>query len=226
MSGPSASRVDQRAIGRPLRGFGPIGIAAFLVILLTGPPWFRAILVLIWAAWSRTPWKDLGFTRPRSWLGTVFVGIGVGVLLKFLCKIVIMPLLGADPINRSYHYLAGNAAALPAMLFMVIVSAGFGEETVFRGYLFERFGKLFGPSKAAIAVTVLLSAAMFALAHYPDQGISGVEQALVTGLVFGAIFALTLELWLVMIAHAAFDLTALAMIYCDAESKFAHLLFK
>jgi membrane protease YdiL (CAAX protease family) len=26
----------------------------------------------------------------------------------------------------------------------MIVGAGLGEETVFRGYLFERFGKLFG----------------------------------------------------------------------------------
>ena len=34
------------------------------------------------------------------------------------------------------------------MLFAVIVGAGFGEETVFRGYLFERLGKLFGPGVA------------------------------------------------------------------------------
>ena len=35
-------------------------------------------------------------------------------------------------------------AALPAAVYAMIVGAGFGEETVFRGYLFERFGKLFG----------------------------------------------------------------------------------
>ena len=30
----------------------------------------------------------------------------------------------------------------------MIVGAGFGEETIFRGYLFERLGKLFGTGPA------------------------------------------------------------------------------
>jgi hypothetical protein len=31
---------------------------------------------------------------------------------------------------------------------------------------------------------------------------------------------------MLMVAHAAFDLTALAMIYWDLESKVAHLIFR
>ncbi|HUL68950.1 MAG TPA: CPBP family intramembrane glutamic endopeptidase, partial [Gemmatimonadales bacterium] len=58
-------------------------------------------------------------------------------------KGVIMPLLGAPPINPVYHYLTRNSALLPAAIWAMLV-AGFGEETVFRGFLFERFGKLFG----------------------------------------------------------------------------------
>jgi hypothetical protein len=38
---------------------------------------------------------------------------------------------------------------------------------------------------------VLLTTAVFGLAHYPDQGLAGVEQATITGLVFGTIFAVT-----------------------------------
>ena len=67
---------------------------------------------------------------------------------------------------------------------------------------------------------------MFSLAHYPSQGLPGVEQAIVTGLVFGTIFAVTGRIFMLMIAHAAFDLTALAMIYWDFESSVAHLIFK
>ena len=81
--------------------------------------------------------------RPQSWVATAAIGITFGVAFKFLMKTIVMPLLGADPINHAYHYLAGNRAALPAMLFTVIVGAGFGEETVFRGYMFERLGRLF-----------------------------------------------------------------------------------
>jgi len=44
--------------------------------------------------------------------------------------------------------------------------------------------------------------------------------------VFGTIFAVTGWIWMLMLAHAAFDLTALAMIYWNLESNVAHLLFK
>ena len=74
--------------------------------------------------------------------------------------------------------------------------------------------------------TVLLTTALFALLHYPDQGLSGVEQAAFTGLVFGTIFAVTRRIWMPMFAHAAFDWTAIAIIYWDLESKVAHLVFK
>jgi membrane protease YdiL (CAAX protease family) len=75
-------------------------------------------------------------------------------------------------------------------------------------------------------VTVLLTSAAFALAHYHDQGLAGTEQAAFTGLAFGAIFACTGEIWLPMVAHAAFDVTAVAIIYSDAESHIAHLVFR
>ena len=64
------------------------------------------------------------------------------------------------------------------------VGAGFGEETVFRGYMFERLGKLFGSGAWVKPLIVML-----------------------------------------MFAHAAFDLTALGLIYGNLESDVAHLIF-
>jgi CAAX protease family protein len=217
---------DRFAAG--LRGFGPIGILAILVILggnVVVVP-LSAILILVWAHLSRTPWREIGFVRPRSWIGTVVVGAGFGIALKFLMKTIVMPLLGADPINHAYHYLAGNRAALPAMLYAVIVGAGFGEETLFRGYMFERLGKLLGSSFWARTFILLVTAAWFGLLHYPVQGLAGAEQATIVGLVFGTIFAVTGRIWVLMCAHATFDLTALAIIYWNVESDVAHLVFK
>lgn len=211
-----------------LRGFGPIGILAMLVVLaanLVVVP-LSALLVLAWAKRSRTPWRDIGYVRPRSWIGGLAVGIVFGAALKLLMKAIVMPLLGADPINQAYHYLAGNTAALPGMLFAVIVGAGWGEETVFRGFLFERLGRLLGPGAGARAAIVLLTSAWFGLAHYPVQGLAGAEQAAIVGLVFGTIFAVTGGLWMLMCAHAAFDITALAIIYWDLETYVAHLVFQ
>ena len=223
----AAPPADDR-VAVALRGFGPLGILAILVILagnLVVAP-LGAVLVLLWARRSGTPWRAIGYVRPQSWIRTVALGIAFGVVFKLSMKILVMPLLGADPINQAYHYLVGNTAALPGMLFAMIVGAGWGEETVYRGYLFERFGKLLGPGVRAKAVIVLLTAVGFGLLHYHEQGLAGAEQATIVGLVFGTIFAVTGRLWMPMIAHAAFDLTALAVIYWNLEAAVAHLIFK
>ena len=211
-----------------LRGFGPVGLLAVLVIVLIGNYPFApmsAILVLLWAWGSRTPWREIGFVRPRSWIGAIGLGITFGIAFKLLMKAIVMPLLGADPVNQAFHYLVGNRAALPGAVYAMVVGAGFGEETVFRGFLFERFGKLLGSGGWAKTWTVLLTAAWFGLAHYSLQGTAGAEQATIVGLVYGTIFARTGRLWMLMAAHAAFDLTALAIIYWDLEREVAHLVF-
>jgi CAAX protease family protein len=216
-------------IAAQLRGFGPVGILAMLVILLAGNDHIvplGGLLVLVWAWRSRTPWREIGYVRPRSWIATVAAGIVFGSALKLLMKMIVMPLLGADPINQTYHYLAGNRAALPGAVYAMIVGAGFGEETVFRGYLFERFGKRFGSGVRARVLTVVLVSLGFGLSHYAGQGLTGAEQATVVGLVFGSIFARTGRIWMLIVAHAAFDLTALALIYWNLETTVAHLIFK
>lgn len=215
-----------------LRGFGPIGMLAILAIILSGNvsvgnvalP-LGAALVLLWVRLSHTQWRDIGYVRPRSWIGAVIVGVVFGVAFKFLTKAIVMPLLGADPVNHAYHYLAGNQALLPSAVWAMLV-AGFGEETVFRGFMFERLGRLLGSGVAAKVSIVLITALLFGLAHFADQGLSGVEQAWVTGLVFGSVFAVTGRIFVLMCAHAAYDLTALAIIYLNLETTVAHLVFK
>jgi uncharacterized protein len=112
------------------------------------------------------------------------------------------------------------------MIFVVIIGAGFGEETFFRGFLFERLRRLIGSGTVAKTSIVLITSTLFALAHYHDQGLAGVQQAMITGLTFGTIFALTGSLFPLMIAHASFDLTALAIIYWDLETAVAHSIFR
>ena len=128
-------------------------------------------------------------------------------------------------INQAYHYLVGNTALLPAAVWAMFV-AGFAEETVFRGYLFERLGKLFGPSVGARIAIVLITSAWFGLSHYSNQGLAGAEQGVIVGLVFGTVFATTGRLWMLMCAHTAFDLTALAIIYWDLEAEVARFILR
>jgi membrane protease YdiL (CAAX protease family) len=71
-----------------------------------------------------------------------------------------------------------------------------------------------------------ITSAIFGAAHLGDQRWPGVQQATIVGLVVGTIVAATGRIWLAMIAHAVFDLTALALIYWDLEAKVAHFLFR
>ena len=199
-----------------------------VVITLLGPvveP-LGGLLVLLWAYKSHTPWGDLGFSRPKSWPLTMCLGLVLGFGLKLLMKSFVLPLFGAPVINPVYHYLAGNTAALPSMIFDVIVGAGFAEETVYRGFLFERLGRLLGTRRWAKLVILLITSLLFGLVHYPGQGFYGALQAFFTGLCFGALYLITNRLWLSMVTHVAFDITAVFIIYWNLESRVAHLIFK
>lgn len=224
MSPPAA---DDR-FAASLRGFGPVGLLAILVILsgnLIQAP-LSALLVLGWAYRARIPWRDIGYFQPGHWWRDALLGIACGLALRLLMQVIVMPLLGHHPINQQFKYLVGNTVALPAVALYLLVVSGFGEETLFRGYLFERLRKLFGDSRFAMIGIVVLTSAFFGIAHYPEQGWVGVKQATATGLVFGAAFAITGRIWPIMWAHAAFNLLAMTIIYLDLESEVSHLVIK
>jgi membrane protease YdiL (CAAX protease family) len=222
----SAVPAADEAVARKLRGFGPLGVLVFVVIAALGPVLepLGTVLVLVWIRASRTSWRELGFVRPKSWVRTAILGIVFGCALKVVLKAIVMPLLGADPSNMTYHYLVGNSAAAVVMALYIPV-ASVNEETVFRGFVFERLGKLLGHNLPAKIATVLLSSAWFAAAHYLEQGVAGVEQAAMTGLALGTIFAVSRQIWMSMVVHAAYDVSAIAIIYWNLESTIAHLVF-
>ena len=224
MSGP---RPDDRFAER-LRGYGPVGGLTTLLVLAAssvfGP--LKAAPILFWAWRSRTPWRELGFVRPANWARTVAVSAVLGVAFKLAMKSVVMPLLGADPINRSFQFLAHNPAALPRMLLEILLGAAIGEELFFRGYLFERWRRLFGNGWPARVAIVILTSALFASGHYANQGVAGTQQALIVGLIYGAIYAGTGRIVGLMIAHATFDLAAVALIYWGLETNVSHWFFR
>jgi membrane protease YdiL (CAAX protease family) len=222
------SNQHQASTAARLRGVGPIGVLAVALVVAGSfaGPLVGAVLVLIWAHLSATPLAALGMRMPQRWPVVALQGATLGIALKLVTKAVVMPLLHAPPLNPTYHYLEGNAAALPWIVLIILLQASVSEELLFRGYLFERLGRWLGPSRVALLVTVLASTALFALAHYPDQRWPGVQQAVITGVVFGSVFARRGELGMVIVAHAAYDFLAIVLIYLGWESRVAHLLFR
>lgn len=216
-----------------LRGFGPVGLLSIVVVLFSGSlkqhglpiiP-IGATLALLWSYIARVPRGDIGFVRPRKWINTFLIGILSGIALKLVMKAVVMPLLGAPAVNQSYQFLTGNEQLLPVATWAMLV-AGFSEETVFRGFLFERLTRVLGFTTFRRVVVILISSALFGLLHFGNQGMPGVQQAIITGLVFGTIYVASRQIWLPIVAHATFNMTALALIYRGYEADVAELLFQ
>ena len=211
-----------------LRGGGVVCVLVILAVLgvtYCFGPRIGAPLVVVWALVANVRWRDLGFRRPKSWPPLIMGGIVAGVASKLLMKAVVMPLLHAPDINPAYQWLVGNTKALPGMLAMVILSAGLGEELIARGFLFERLGKLYGESRGALTGTVLITSTLFGAAHYPEQHWMGVQQAFILAIVDGIIFAVTRQLWFLIVMHAAFDIVACFIIYFGWERAIAHVFF-
>jgi uncharacterized protein len=227
VSEPPPAATDDR-LAASLRGFGPLGVLAIVVVLLGNAVFtpLSAILALVWARLARVPLRELGFVWPQRWIPTVLGGLLFGAAFKLFMKSVVMPLFGADPVNQAFHYLAGNTAALPWVLYAVTIGAGFGEETIFRGFAFERLRRLLGTSAAATVVIIAFTSVWFGAEHYSLQGLAGVQQAMVVGLVFGAVFATTRRLPMLIVAHAAFDIMAVALIYWELETAVARAFFR
>src|SRR5580698_132090 len=211
-----------------LRGFDALGLMGFAAVVagvLLAPP-VGAGLLLAWAWLARTPLRDLGLALPGNWLGGIVVGLAIGVALSVAMKAMVMPLLDAPPVNLSYQFVAHDSGAALDQAAYAIYGAGFADELVFRGFLFERMRKLFGDSAAATVATLAVSIALFALVRW-QQGLLAMESAACIGLMFGIVYlAAGRRLFVPMIAHAAFALASLAMIVYGLETRISHLVFK
>lgn len=198
-----------------------VAIVAMLAGNLAGPA-----IVLVWISATRAPWSTIGFVPWPQWKRDVALAALGGIFLKLLLKTLVLPPLGVPAVNSAYAFVTGNETALAGMLALAIVGGGFGEEVVWRGFLFDRLGALLGRTNRAQAAIVAIGSVLFGLAHLHDQGWPGVIQSTITGAVFGTAFVLLGRIWPIMIAHAAFDVTALLVIYWGREEWLAHLIWR
>jgi membrane protease YdiL (CAAX protease family) len=210
-----------------LRGFGLVGLGTFVAIATASALFvpLAAALVLAWAWLSDTPMHSIGLVQPKRWLGGLAVGVVLGLAAKFLMKAIVLPLLGAPAVNSMFGDLSGNPRRLVFLVLYMLVGAAFCEELVFRGYLFERLGKLLGTTVLGQIAVVTLSTAFFGALHY-QQGVSGIENASISGLLAAMVYGCSgRRLWTVIVMHATFDLSALALSVFHLEEAVAHSVF-
>lgn len=171
------------------------------------------LFIVFWLRVRGDTVAAIGLRRPRSWPRTVVLG----VLLAAAIFLAIY-LLERAGFRRDLSAFAAFHHNLPFTLWQlggIIIGAGFGEEFLFRGFLFQRLALLFGGRKHGWAIACLLQAAFFGYMH-AYQGPLGIVITGCMGLIFGLVFvAAGRNLWVTIFAHALYDSARLAAFYTN-----------
>jgi membrane protease YdiL (CAAX protease family) len=162
-------------------------------------------------------WRDLGFRLGEGWPRRVLIGLAAGAAMSALELFVTQPLLvrltGEWPDLSVFRPLIGNMQLLLLLVAGVWTVAAIGEELVYRGWLLNRLLDLFGRGRAGFAAAILVMSAVFAMAH-EYQGITGIAENCIAGLLLGGLYLATgRNLLAPIIAHGLTDTIDVSLIY-------------
>jgi membrane protease YdiL (CAAX protease family) len=178
--------------------------------------WWSFVLSIIIATMfaimhhSREPLSTFGLSRPHILRDTFGAGLiyTLTAWIAYIANDILVDVLNYLFTRAEVHRMldSGVEFVKPSGGFDLIVAAilsvcvGFSEELVMRGYMITRMERLL----RSTWIAVLFSAAMFSVFHW-YQGIEGVWNSFVIGIIFGGVFAYFRRLWPLVIAHATID---------------------
>jgi hypothetical protein len=165
----------------------------------------------------RIRWKQIGFTRYRTWVTTLLLGIACGVGLElfdlFGKQRLLTRLLGKPPDLSNFNAVRGNLKYTLLMIALIWILAAFGEELVYRGYLMNRVADLGRGTRAAWIVSLFLISALFGFSHY-QQGLTGIIEEGSDGLILGLMYlACRRNLAIPIVAHGVCDTIDIILLF-------------
>jgi membrane protease YdiL (CAAX protease family) len=177
------------------------------------PPWWANVLGLLglWVGFGAAIYyaNVYGNLRslPNQWrprlsdLAYVVLGIGA----QLLVDLAYSP-FHIKHLNKPVHHLFGSAhgATFVVLVVMTLLLAPIMEEWLFRGVLFRALseGGAKGGSRGAVVLAVLVSAALFALAHAEPLQFAGL---FFLGLILAALVWRTRRLIPSIVTHVSFN---------------------
>lgn len=167
-------------------------------------------------------WADAGLRRvsgvrakllliPQTLLGLIAI-LGTGILLSVLADTLEIPFMqeGTSAMAERLGDIRGNLPLYLVWLVLAWVSAGFGEELFFRGFLITRLSDAFEGLRFGRALAVTGAALVFGLFHVYYQGLRGLVIGGSIGLFLGILFVFyKRNLWPLIVAHALVDTLAI-----------------
>jgi len=165
----------------------------------------------------RVQWKQIGFTRYRTWGTTLLLGMAYGLGLElfdlFGKQPLLTHLLGKPPDLSGFPDVRGNLKYALLIVVVIWILAAFGEELVYRGYLMNRVADLGRGTRKAWIASLLLISALFGFSHYA-QGLTGILEEASDGLILGLIYLVYRQnLAIPIVAHGVCDTIDIALLF-------------
>jgi hypothetical protein len=169
-----------------------------------------------------TNWREIGLARPKSWFRTTLLALGafVGAIVLIVgVQMIALSLPGvaaeAPDVSR-FDSLVGNVPFLLLMLTLAWTIIAFGEEMIYRAYIINRLGDVFGHEKVGLVLAVITSGVIFGLAHFAE-GPVGLLTNGAFGLLFGWIYLKSgRNLWITIIAHGLLNTLRFVLVFAGA----------
>jgi membrane protease YdiL (CAAX protease family) len=182
--------------------------------------WLPTLVLLALAGLSllarREPPSTLGFHRLRSPARVALALVGLTVVWTLLKVGLVIPVLerlsGQKQDLGQFDGLQGNLPLLLGLLALSWTLAALGEETAYRGYLYTRVTDVLGTGLPGVAVAVVGTSVVFALAH-TEQGIVGMALTFVDALLFAGLRLWFGTLWAPVLAHGMNNTLGLVAFY-------------
>lgn len=136
------------------------------------PSTFLITLATTWICtrMRKEPLASVGFRLDRRWALELALGTGLGAAVMVLAAVLVWSAGGLRFVMDPQRSLAGLLGGLA--LFTVVA---FFEETLFRGFLFQRLRDGLGAPAAQVLLALL-----FAYAHWGNPGMQGATKAWAT----------------------------------------------
>ena len=204
---------------------GKLNSLAAIARLDEPPTWYIVSTLLgLWAGFSGAGWLATGLRGTKSFardLGLRFrwadlMGIPIGIGGQILVALIYVPISHhvhdfTQRFNAPSQRLTGGSHGLGFVIIAIctVVGAPFFEELFFRGVLLRALARLFGTIGRWVgpALAIVISGLLFGLAHAESLQLLGLA---LFGIILSGVSYRTGRLGMNMVAHATFNLMAVA----------------
>ena len=205
----------------------PIATLAFVLFMYFGPltrTIFENIIIPIviivayFLEYKKKAFSSLGFYREKFTAKNLLVYAPLTAFGLFLFYVLAMvptiEWITGSPINLSQlNELEGDLPTTLIWLGIIWVTAAFGEEIIFRGFLMRQFVKFFGESRISLVMNIMVCCGLFGFMHM-QQGITGQMIAGTTGALLALIFYFRkYDLWFNVMVHGFFNTIGILTYY-------------